>query len=214
MFFNCGASEGRESLPPLQQALGLSVIGHLLSRPQIHTSSVAYFASKQAVFFKTKIATSQAEREGHHETQGTDTCPKGCSGPSFGYAAQTSDTVKAWEAWGVTRTLCVFHQFVTVVIWQGRGASKVTAAAARQKRPTVVSWWMDLLMLNMLQKQESEGEETLCREWAREAHPRPPPARQEPAAPDHRAPEPDDAAPIQEGVSGCAASAHPGFSSI
>lgn len=69
-------------------------------------------------------------------------------------------------------------------------------------------------MLNVLQKQESEGEDTLFRERVREISPPANPARQETAAADHRAPEPDDAAPIQEGVSGCAASAHPDFSSI
>lgn len=53
-----------------------------LSRPQIHTSSVAYFSSKQAVFIYlfifTNAATSQAGKEGQHENQGTDTCLKGC----------------------------------------------------------------------------------------------------------------------------------------
>lgn len=39
-------------------------------------------------------------------------------------------------------------------------------------------------------------------------------SKRDPPPPNHKAPEPDDAAPIREGVSGCAASAHPGFSSI
>lgn len=74
----------------------------------------------------------------------------------------------------------------------------------------------DILMDGLAQRATEAGE---CRrgdplQSVRKSEEDPPPARQETAAPDHRAPEPDHAAPIQEGVSGCAASAHPGFSSI
>lgn len=64
-------------------------------------------------------------------------------------------------------------------------------------------------MLDVLQKQESEGEETLWRVTTRD-----PPQHERKRLPrEHRVSQLDAAAPIQEGVSGCVASAHPGFSS-
>lgn len=64
-------------------------------------------------------------------------------------------------------------------------------------------------MLGELQKQESEGEETL---WlaGRERHPS---ASEGMAVLDRRVPGSDTAAPILEVVAGCAASSHPGLSS-
>lgn len=66
-------------------------------------------------------------------------------------------------------------------------------------------------MLNVLQKQESEGEDTLWREQER--------TRETPFSttgngyPGPQSPKAGAAAPIQEVVSDCAASGHPGFSS-
>lgn len=64
-------------------------------------------------------------------------------------------------------------------------------------------------MLNVLQKQESEGEETLWRVRTRET----PFSTTGNGYPGPQSPKAGAAAPIQEVVSDCAASAHPGFSS-
>lgn len=64
-------------------------------------------------------------------------------------------------------------------------------------------------MLNVLQKQESEGEETLRRVRTRET----PFSTTGNGYPGPQSPIAGAAAPIQEVVSDCAASAHPGFSS-
>ncbi|TNN49451.1 hypothetical protein EYF80_040347 [Liparis tanakae] len=42
---------------------------------------------------------------------------------------------------------------------QGHNASSVTAANCLSKSPSVVSVWMEIWTLGVLQKQESEGEE-------------------------------------------------------
>lgn len=71
----------------------------------------------------------------------------------------------------------------------------------------MVSVWMDMWTLDVLQKQESEGEEAL---WLAE---RDAPARERRAAPEYRVPGQDTAAPTLEAVAGCAASSHPDLSS-
>lgn len=157
-----------------------------LSRPQIHTSSVAYFYSKQAVFlcccfsFLTKIATSQAERgRANVKIRGRILARKAViKDPPLVVPLKPAAQLKPErheKSQERCVCVCVFYQFVTVVMWQGCGASKVTAAAACQKSPTAISWWTDLLMLNALQKQGSEGEETLCGEWGGETPAPPPP---------------------------------------